>query len=321
MKILSLLILISGFLIAAEPEAVKKPWRFKTTLGINLGQTVNQAFIGATNGVGFNPGFQFEEVIRLYSLPHEWRSELTLTESWALSSPQTAFQKTTDSLNLKSSYLYHWLDWFGPYGSAKLRTSLFDGYDLEASPYTYRITDAATGLQHPETPSSPNGTFIFPLTKAFLPLILEQDVGVFVQPYREDDLLLEFRTGVTARENIAKGQRVLTAVGVVYNNTPVRQLDNVYELGPSIGTHFKGDLFEKKLSYRLSCDALWSFLQVPITSVDSAKQFSFDLSAGVGFNLLPWLALNWQFKSIFNPAILDRVQIMSHLMLAVKFDH
>ena len=85
-----------------------------------------------------------------------------------------------------------------------------------------------------------------------MPLILEQDIGVFVQPYHEDDLLLEFRVGATARENIAKNQRILTAVGLLYGNTPVRKLDNVYELGPSIGMHFKVDLFEKKLSYRLS---------------------------------------------------------------------
>jgi hypothetical protein len=151
---------------------------------------------------------------------------------------------------------------------------------------------------------------------------LEQDVGVFAQPYHEDDLLLEFRLGATARENIAKNQRILAAVGVIFpTTTPVRQLDNVYELGPSAGVHFQTDLFEKKLSYRFSCDALWSAWQTPQASVAANHRFSFDVSTGLKVNLLSWLGLHWQFKAILNSAILDQVQLMSHLMLAVNFDH
>lgn len=305
----------------AIAEPIKKDWRFNTTVGINLGQTFNQAFLGLQNGIGFSPGFQFDEVIRFYKMPHEWRTELVLSEAWTLATPQTVFIKSSDSLNLKSSYLYHVLDWLGPYASVKLRTSIFPGSDVETSSYKYTITDAATGIQSTEesTGSAATGTFVFPLTSAFLPLILEQDVGVFAQPYHEDELLLEFRTGVTARQNIAKDQRILTAIGVVYGNTPVRQLDNIYELGPSAGMHFKGKFLDEKLSFRLSCDMLWSLLQTPQASVASSDRLSFDLSTGMGVHLFSWLALHWQFKSILNPAVLDQVQLMSNLTLAANF--
>lgn len=322
----SLILLVAfllGSVVFADPaeKTLKKDWRFKTTLGINLGQSFNQAFLGLENGVSFSPGFQFEEVIRLYKMPHEWRTELMLAEAWTLTTPQTVFIKFSDSLNLKSSYLYHALDGFGPYVSAKLRTSMFKGEDVEDSSTYYTVTNAATGAKHQEisTGSVNNGTFTFALTSPFLPLILEQDIGVFAQPYHEDELLLEFRAGATARENIAKGQRILTAVGVVYGNTPVRELDNIYELGPSLGVNFKGEFFEKKLSFRFSCDTMWSFLQMPIASLDSTKQLSFDLSTGIGINLVSWLSLHWQFKGVFNPAILDQVQMMSNLMLAVNW--
>lgn len=318
MKNLStLLVCFLCFQIAAE-----KPWRFKTTLGVNLGQNFNQSFLGLQNGVSFSPGFQLEEVIRWYNLPHEWRTEFVLNESWSLTMPQTVFVKSSDSLHFKSSYLYHVVDWFGPYVSAKLRTSVFPGSDVETGPTTYTITDAATGVvTTPPASTGSNGTYSFNLTSAFLPLILEQDIGVFAQPYHEDELLLEFRAGATARENIAKNQRILTAVGVIYDNTPVRQLDNVYELGPSLGMHFKADLWEKKLSYRLSCDALWSLFQTPQESLAATHGLSFDLSTGLGVNILSWLGVHWHFKAILNPAILDRVQLMSHLMLAVNFNH
>ncbi|MEI6806035.1 MAG: hypothetical protein WCK49_05955 [Myxococcaceae bacterium] len=314
------LVLLLSFLLGSLALA-QKEWSFKTTLGVNLGQTFNQAFIGQQNGVSFSPGFQFEEVIRLYKIPHEWRTEFALSEAWTITTPQTVFIKSSDSLNLKSSYLYHAWGNFGPYTSAKLRTSMFKGEDVWASQYTYKITDAATGQVLPREQgqgSAATGTYIFHLTSPFLPLILEQDIGFFAQPYHEDDLLLEFRAGATGRENIAKGQRILTAVGIIYGDTPVRQLDNVYELGPSLGVHFKGEFFEKKLSFKFSCDTLWSFLQVPIASLDSTKQLSFDLSTSVGVNLFSWLSLHWQFKSIYNPAILDQVQLMSNLMLAVN---
>lgn len=308
-------------LICFQAVATAGDWKSHTMLGLHVGQTFNQAFLGLQNGVGFSPGVQLDEGIRFYKLPHEWRSEFSLSEAWTLTTPQTVFIKSSDSLSLKSSYLCHVWDQFGPYVSAKLRMSLFPGFQVEAISTTYTITNAATGVQTIEknTGSENTGTLIFPLTQAFLPLFLEQDLGVFAQPYHEDELFLEFRAGATARENIAKDQRILTSIGIVYGNTPVRQLNNIYELGPSVGMHFKGEFLEKKVSYRLSCDALWSLVQVPIASVVSPKQLSFDLSTGIGVNLLSWFALHWQLKAIFNPAILDQLQLMSHLMLAVHF--
>lgn len=319
LRLLSSLMLC--FAVVAETQIAKpKPdWRFKTTVGLNLGQTINQNFIGNTNGIAFSPGFQFDEVVRFYNQTHEWRTEFSLSEAWTLSSPQTAFSKSSDSLNLKTSYLYHILDWFGPYASAKLRTSIFPGYDLESSSTNYRITDAATAVETQVPSTGSNGTYQFPLTSAFLPLFLEQDIGVFFQPYQEDELLLEFRVGATVRENIAKGQLILTAVGIVYNDTQVRRLDNVFELGPSAGVHFKGDFFDKKLSFRLSCDTLWSFLQTPIASVASTNAFSFDLGTVLGLNITNWLSLNYQLKAVLNPAILNQTQLMTNLMLAFNW--
>ena len=107
----------------------------------------------------------------------------------------------------------------------------------------------------------------------------------------------------------------------MYDNTPVRQLDNVYELGPSVGVSLKGELWEKKLHYRLGTDLMWSFLQVPYASFHSTNRFSFETSTNWGVNLTPWLSLHWQFKAIFNPAVLDQVQLMSNLMLSVNYFH
>ena len=322
MKILFVLVCFFGFYAASEPELsteVKSKWKFKTSLGLNLGYTFNQTFIGLQNGQAFSPGFQLDEVVHLHAMPHSWRTEFSLSEAWTLTTPQTVFVKSSDSLYLKTHYLYHVLKWFGPHVAAKVRTSIFPGEDVEALSTTYTITDAKTGVKTTDTSTGSDGTYKFSLTSPFMPLILEQDVGVFFQPYHREELELELRTAATMRESLGKGQRILTAHGVVYNNTPVRQLDNVYELGPSVTLHLKGELFEKKLSYRFTCDVLWSFLQTPVASFHSTNRLSYDLSTGIGFNLLPWLALHWQFKAILNPAVLDQTQLMSNLILSVHY--
>ena len=156
------------------------------------------------------------------------------------------------------------------------------------------------------------------LTQSFLPLTLEEQVGLFVQPLRAPELSLEFRLGAAGRQNFASGQKAIT--GSANGITQVLALTNVYELGPVAGIVFRGVLLEKKLSYKLTFDTLYTLLQDPVIQpAGSWDRLSFDCTGTLSFTLLSWLSLNWNAQALRNPAIINEIQLLSNLMLAVNY--
>ena len=159
------------------------------------------------------------------------------------------------------------------------------------------------------------------LSNAFAPLFLEQWAGVFAQFIDKPEVFLELRLGAAVRENFGHGQKAITCNGPCNANyILVQQLANVYELGPGAGILFKTQFWNNKLSYRLDFDTIWAILQTPeIKPTGSWSRLSFYLSSTLGFNLLSWLTLNWTLRALQNPAVLDNVQYLSNLSLAINF--
>ncbi|MBH1988764.1 MAG: hypothetical protein I8H75_03360 [Myxococcaceae bacterium] len=317
-KLFILSLFLSGVILAEEKQI---PWKLDLALGIHLSHHYNQNFLGLQNGNMFHPGFQASTQVFWKEGTQEWIFEFSLMEAWVLSTPQTMFIKSNDLLQLRSAYQFAYAPWGGNYVAAKLRTSLLPGYDVEttATDYTVVYADGRPSQVMTSTGNASTGTFSFPLTQAFLPLILEQDIGFYYRFHPHFAPNSELRAGFSSRENLAKSQKILTAVGVVYGNTPVRELDTIFEIGPSFGIRLRGNLLEKKLSYEFSFDYLFSVWQTPKNALAATHGQSFDSGMDLKWTFLPWLSLDWNLKAILNPAIFDQIQFMTTLTLAFNY--
>jgi hypothetical protein len=125
------------------------------------------------------------------------------------------------------------------------------------------------------------------------------------------------------RETIADGQKVVTGTTTAGGATTVtvQKTTNVYEAGPAVGVSVNGMVLQDKLSYTLRCDAMLPLLQTPVSQQvgNVFEKTVVEAMAGLSFHLFEWMSLDWQFKAIRQPIIIDKFQLLSNLLLTFSY--
>jgi hypothetical protein len=218
--------------------------------------------------------------------------------------------KSRDSLNVESVYLYHVVPMFGPFGRIVLDTALFRGTDVRPGPTTYHIqrrdgtTDTRTGDR-------------LALTGPLQPLTLKQSLGAFFRPVTRDEVNLELRAGGGGRETIARDELAIADDA----STPAIEaveLDNVYQLGVEVTAQVWGALYEKRVLYRASAEAMTPIAHSALRAGDDRSALELTNIAVVGtlsFKLVEWASLDYELRAVREPQLLDELQVQNNLLL------
>lgn len=305
---------VTQFVTAEQVKAKKKEERLDATMSTaaSVSLTQNEDVVGEIDGFSTLFSLGVTGGLEYYNGPHLWQNTLTVNESWARTPSLERFVKSNDQLDYESLYNYFLLDWFGPFARFNLETSVFDTTIVTAEPKNYVITNLDG------TTESRNGVTEVELSESLEPLTLNQSIGVFAEPIRNDTLTWKVRLGAGARETFAKGvlankdDDATEAIELIV-------LDDVYQGGLEGFTGVEGKLGSGKFTYRAGASALIPFLNNDDQDRDALELARWGLHAGLEMAVVEWLGVNYKLNVLKDPQLLDATQVQNNLLLTFKY--
>ena len=325
-------------------------WDPRVSIGGTLSFANNNNVAGQVSGTSFALGLKLDAAIDYNQGDHEWRNTVQLGAGITRTPIVDEFVKTNDLLNLETTYLYHVVDWFGPFVRGQMFTTMFPGREIHTGAQGYRVTeldghtsdlagkksaDCTVPMGSPATtPLPPTCHTSLSLSDGFRPLTFKESVGLFVQPFQSEPATFELRAALGAQEVIAANQLTLSAVpdpaGKVVTLT---RLGNANQAGPELAVSVWGSVVDKRVFYKVNADVMTPALHsaLPIQASTSAtpgpdtrNAFSLTnilLDATVSFKLVDWASLDYQFRAIRQPQVVDVFQIQNSLLLTFGLNY
>ena len=280
------------------------------SVGATAALNNNSSVVGQVDGSTFNFGMKLDAAVDYNHDQHEWRNTLGIGEGLTRTPLVDDFVKSQDRLALESIYLYHIVPSFGAFARLSLDTAMFRGTDIRPESTTYAI-------------ARPDGTVDtvvgdrLTLTGPFRPLTLKQSIGAFARPVAREQVNVEIRAGLGARETIAESQLAVTDDDAT-PEIEVTELQNVNQLGVEAVVSVWGALEEKRVNYKLSAEVMVPFAYSALPAGDTRGAIdltNIELLAQLSFKLVEWASLDYQLKAVREPQLLDELQVQNNLLL------
>ena len=267
---------------------------------------------------------------------HEWTNALL----WDLGYTQTpavksVWIKSMDRLEFKTAYLYHLprVKWLGPFFAFRLNTTVLPSYEVHGeSVHVVRlepgeavtVNDAGTPVDENGNPypfTSHSGKAKIDLTDSFAPLTLRQTLGLFAKPLTRPELTFDTRLGIGAWETFSRNGYVIEE----NDNTDfllLRRLQDPVQVGAELGAVLSGILKDGLLSYSISALFMQPFAYSDNieTDLEGIELLNREFEASLGVNLTKYFSINYSFKAVKQPLIVDAWQIQNNLLISVGFD-
>ena len=282
---------------------------------INAGATLsfsdNRTVIGQIDGSTFTFGMKFDASVELNEGDHEWRNRLNIAAGITRTPVIPQFIKSQDNLDFETIYLYHIVKWFGPFARFGWSTPMFRATDVRPDVTTYSIARLDGSVDTVDATR-------LSLTDALRPSRLRESLGLFFQPVAEEPINVEFRLGGGARHILAEGQLAI-ADDEATDQIEVVELDDVNQLGAEATLEVWGTLEGGRITYRASADAMTPFVHNELPPGDNRSSFeltNLTFMAGLSFKIVDWASLDYQFKALREPQLLDEFQIQNQLLFS-----
>ena len=294
-----------------EKKPADQGWDGRLRVGASLAFSSSSNVVGQQDGETFTIGLTLDGGIDYVKGAHDWRNSLTLQEAFSSTPVVPDIVSTTDRLFLESVYSYKVLPWIGPFGRLALDTKVLSGFDHRAAPVDYAVEgDAAVKKDRKR----------LKLTSPFEPLTFKQSVGAFARPFEEPWMKIETRGGVGFREIFAEGGLVVKDD----DTTPeidVARLHDYQLIGAEIAAYVSGEIYEKKVAYKVGGEVLLPFFDTSPGSSDKSfgDQINAELGAKISFKLVEWASVDYEFKAIRQPQLIDEWQIQNNLLLTIGY--
>ena len=309
---------------AVESKAATAPapgWRPLFSIGASISFSDSRKVVGAQDGSTWNIGPMLDVGADYLGLEHEWRNLLTIRHVQTKTPAIEEFVKTVDSLVLDSIYLYHSpsLPWIGPFAQFTLTTAMLAGEDVRGNDTNYTITNADGSIVQKL------GQKRLALTEPFAPLVLRESVGAFLAPVTKPEVKVEFRAGVGARETLTQNGFAVTDDVATVDVIEVKQLQDYQQAGGELFAGVSGTVTwdelgaDRPLTYSVTTETLLPFY----SSLDDDKAFAdkvtFNFDAKLGVKVFSWMSLDYSFKVVREPLLVDEFQLQNTLLLNFSY--
>ena len=296
-----------------EEKKKSDGWDLLLTPGLSMSLSDNRAVIGQPEGLTMTVGVSIASGANLRRESHEWRNSLNITELFTHTPELEEFVKSTDLVKLESVYLFHLYKWLGPFAKLNLDSVLLEGFDVRPSTVTWTIARADGSTE------SRTGRHLR-LTDGFEPLTLKETAGFFAKPYESDRLNVEGRLGFGGMHVFADGG---LAVGDD-DTTPeieVAEWTRFGQAGALVRAPARGRPYDKKLTYRVGAEIMIPFINDLDTEDDRSitELTNIEIGATISFKVFEWLAIDYVFRALRQPQLLDEWQIQNNLLLTASY--
>jgi hypothetical protein len=239
--------------------------------------------------------------------------------SWQLTYTRVSvldrFYKSMDSFDWTSTYMYEipGIPWMGPYGRLRIMTSVFEGYTVKPEDTTVTRLEADGTVIG--APTVVKGRRNIPLTDAFAPTTIRESAGLFARPYENPWFAPIIRLGAGAWQVVTRGGFTIKADDATAGLTVQRMTDS-NQAGGEAELAITGKLAENT-GYKLGTGVMypfWSNLPQTPTGTDALNS---EFALGINVKLADWAGLDYSFKAVRYPLIVDEWQISNSLLLSI----
>jgi hypothetical protein len=304
-----------GLVQDEKPKEVKKTegWDFLLTPGGSLSLSDNRAVVGQPEGMSLTFGVNLKAGALYKKSSHQFRSDLEINETFTRTPVIDDLIKSTDIFKFEALYLYGLLDWLGPYARFSLSTNLLESYAVQPDFARWRRVNL-DGSEEFRTARK------YRLTDGFSPLQLRESVGFFASPWAKPPFNVEFRAGFGAMHLLASGQLAVQDDGAT-EAIDLIELDSFNQAGAELGLSIWGELYEKKLTYKIAAEVLIPFVySLPDQDTRGIGDLTnVELSATLSYKVLSWLSLDYVFRLVRVPQLIDATQIQNNLLLTASY--
>ncbi len=291
-------------------------WTMKLNLGASGSAVNSNKVVGQTDGTTLQAGILLTGSANMISGQHNWQNSLTIEENVNRSPIFERFIKSADSIELKSLYLYSYNNpsWLGHYGRGRATSSIFDGYSVRDDDTTVVRTyrDGTTDT------STVAGNTNLDLTNSFEPLLVNESIGLFASPIKQEKFTFLVRAGVG-------GQHIFVGDGFAETDdgdTPELELTQL-QGSNSLGSDVELEV-TSQLNKLVSAYALASLFYPVITTFESDLEgldmLHTELTGGVSVKLAKWLSLDYLLKAKKLPFIINEWQVQNSMLLSAGFN-
>ena len=302
--------LVSDDVPASELSEDAFKWKIGPSFSLSFND--NRNVVGQPDGWALNFDIGVPMSIGYRTGAHELRAALDAQIAYSRTPSIEDFIKSKDVFAFDADYLVHALEWLGPYVRFALDTTMLHGYDERSSETTWSVA----------RPDGTTDVFLgrrMLLTDPFQPLTLTEMAGAFAQPYKSEGFTFEGRTGFGGLHTLATDQLAL-ADDDATPEVEVKTLHSFDQAAVEIGVALFGAFVENKITWRLAGDVAIPVVNRPETTEHNIAYYTnVDLSATLSFKLLSWLSLDYTFKAIRRPQLIDEFQIQNNLLLTLSY--
>ena len=294
------------------PESKQKGegyhWFF--TPGVSFAFGHSQDVVGQPDGYTLTLGANIATGQSYRKGSHEYRDTLAIKEAFSRTPVIDDFIKTADDIKFEALYLWHMLEWLGPYVRFSLQSQIFESFTVQPSTVSFNVTylDGSTEDRLGRR---------YRLADGWMPLTLRESGGAFAIPYKSEPCAIEFRAGFGGLHTIAKDQ--FTVTGKDGDQVSITELDDFNAGAVELGVNLGGELWEKKAAYKAGAEFLIPVVNDDALERDPGELTNMEFYAGISFKLLKWMSLDYQFKAVKQPQIVDKFQIQNNLLLTIAY--
>jgi hypothetical protein len=307
---------IAGDALASEvTKAAAKPdgWDFSATVGSSISFGDNREVVGQPNGSSWLMGLQFTGEANLLAGRSEWRNALSLKESFSRTPVIPEFVKASDELKFDSVYIFRFLPpWLGVFGRVGLATALLEGKDVRPVAVDYLIPGRDKVFTNDR----------LKLTDPFKPFVLKESLGLVYTPVSTDPITVEARVGAGGRHTFADGQFVLADKPETAALIEIGALSTVHQAGAEATVGAWGTAADKRVTYKGAIEAMTPVIHTSLAEGDDRGAFALtnvEFLASLSFKLVSWASLDYQFKVMREPQVIDEWQIQNSLLLTFSY--
>ncbi|MBU1239930.1 hypothetical protein KKF84_05450 [Myxococcota bacterium] len=273
--------------------------------------------VGQTDGSTWNLGYILTgQLIYLSKTGHEWKNDL----GWQLNFVKTPlidqFSKSLDNFEISSAYLYHFpkVKWMGPYGQLGMRTSMLDGYMLNASGADLNIRFLNAKGEEIRTATYAAQDSV-DLTKPFSPTVLKESIGFFMKPFERPWAKPYIQLGGGAWEIYGRNGWTVADDAATTDALEVKALEDTIQMGVELNLVMTGTI-KKDINYSLKANFMMPVYTNSETSLSGMDLLNMDFEFKAGYKLSKYFSLDYSFKAVKIPLVSDKWQIQNGLVLS-----
>jgi hypothetical protein len=298
-------ILGGGTVEVTPPSKITSHWKYGTNIGGSI--KFNSELDRLANDTSTITLFGLLSTLWLnyQRQPYEWRTRARLDEGFNFSGKEIGDLLTdADDFLLNSLFIWRFLSWLGPYGSAELRTTFLPRRFIrdENSSFFCLLND---DYSIADAPTSFDSSRAFRLKPSFTPLLLTLGAGVNVDAFKYSFLETNIRGGFGGFYSYFPRQyRIVDSSVVTWETAPdSADLDRLsrsvilhperatsdYGFGPQIS--LSGML---RIAKYITADGELKII-APVAPEPRLARPDFDLLTNISWRLSNWITLDYTY--------------------------